>query len=385
MAGKGYTVGIASETKAFKQGIDSGIIAPLEDAEKALTDLGKSKGPDQLERGLEDAQKESKQLAKETKKTADTIEQEYRQSYKKMKDSADDAYDKAGAGAQDFKRESVSTARESAASFSGEFDDVGDLVQETLANAFFGFGPVGAAAGLAAAAGLGIVFNELNKQKDAADELKSKMAGMYQAAVEEGRAYLDEAQILKEMQDIMWNPDRVGEYDKALGDSKALSLDISTVLAAQAGDTSAIRDVQERINALRADELGTLKELTAADLAVGNAGSLRLDYLTEAGSRYGDIGQAIEENNSKAREAVRIEEEFSSKQTAQIKRVTDASQARWDAEAAAIEKAKGILAEIPTEIKVKIIPDDTAVRNWRAPMLPPAQLEVQAKWGKRID
>ena len=42
----GYTVGINSETKAFKQGIDSGVIAPLEDAQRELIELGKSRGPE---------------------------------------------------------------------------------------------------------------------------------------------------------------------------------------------------------------------------------------------------------------------------------------------------------------------------------------------------
>ena len=36
--GKGIEIGVASETKAFKQGVESGIITPLEDAVEALDD-----------------------------------------------------------------------------------------------------------------------------------------------------------------------------------------------------------------------------------------------------------------------------------------------------------------------------------------------------------
>jgi len=173
MAG-GYTVGIASETKAFKQGIESGVIEPLEDAQKELLELGKSRGPEQLERALKDAEKATETLKDETKDTARAIEQEFRDSYRKVKSSSDDGMGHAKEGVQDFKDEAQQSARETAASFDGSFESIADLAQEVAANAFAGFGPAGAAAGVAVALGLGVAVDQFNKIDEASkDALQS--------------------------------------------------------------------------------------------------------------------------------------------------------------------------------------------------------------------
>jgi len=173
MAG-GYTVGIASETKAFKQGIESGVIDPLEDAQKELLELGKNRGPEQLERALKDAENATDRLKDETKDTARAIEQEYRDSYRKLKSSSDDGIGHAKEGVQDFKQEAQQSARETAASFDGSFESIADFAQEVAANAFSGFGPAGTAAGLAIAAGLGVAVDQFNKIDEASkDALQS--------------------------------------------------------------------------------------------------------------------------------------------------------------------------------------------------------------------
>lgn len=97
----------------------------------------------------------------------------------------------ASAGFGEFKDEAGQTAREGAASFTGEFDDVGDVIQETLANGLAGFGPLGAAAGLAAAAGVGIVISkaqELSEETNEAAENAGALAlSMRDAGDEQGR------------------------------------------------------------------------------------------------------------------------------------------------------------------------------------------------------
>jgi len=82
---KGIEIGVASDTKAFKQGVETGIIDPLDNAIMALTDLGNSKGPEELERSLDEASDATERLKSETKSTADAIDQEFRSSYKSLK------------------------------------------------------------------------------------------------------------------------------------------------------------------------------------------------------------------------------------------------------------------------------------------------------------
>lgn len=86
--------------------------------------------------------------------------------------NVDDGFDRAKAGAEDFRDEANDTAREAAASFDGSAASIGDAFQEVAANAFVGFGAAGAAAGLAAAAGLGFVFSAMEKAKEEAQDVR---------------------------------------------------------------------------------------------------------------------------------------------------------------------------------------------------------------------
>ncbi|GAA1769739.1 hypothetical protein [Agromyces humatus] len=260
MARGDIEVPISSETKGFKQGVETGIIKPLEDAEKALEELGKSKGADQLERDLEAAQKATDNLADETKDAARIIEREYRDAYRKMKQSADDGFDKAKEGANDLKDEAGQAGRESAASFRGEWSDVGEFIQETVANGMSGFGPLGAAAGIAAAVGIGVITSEIQKQQEEADELKRRLTEAYIAAAEEGRNYLSVQQIIEESGAIYEDAERLAV---ATADAAKFAVDRQLVVQAMAGDEDAINAVIAAGNAL-VDE-GTQKMRDKAD------------------------------------------------------------------------------------------------------------------------
>ncbi|QEA29708.1 hypothetical protein FGL91_14815 [Microbacterium sp. CBA3102] len=161
---RAHEIAIAADAKQFDQGIRDGVIKPLEKAEDALEDLAdaaddagrdSSRSVERLEDALKDAQRETKDLG----------------------DKAGDAGDKARRGMEraedgvkDFKEEAQQSARETAASFDGSFESIADLAQEVAANAFSGFGPAGAAAGIAVAAGLGVAVDQFNKIDEASKE-----------------------------------------------------------------------------------------------------------------------------------------------------------------------------------------------------------------------
>lgn len=109
-------------------------------------------------------------------------EQEAVRSVRKLAKEADDSFDdmarsadKAGkkisseisGGFKEAGKEAGQSGREGAASFAGGFDDVADFVQETLANALSGFGPAGAAAGIALAAVVGTVLSNAAAAQEA--------------------------------------------------------------------------------------------------------------------------------------------------------------------------------------------------------------------------
>ncbi|ALJ20320.1 hypothetical protein [Microbacterium sp. No. 7] len=295
----GYSIGINSETKAFKQGIDSGVIKPLEDAQRELVelgrarglddldrsadkaadalgdladqagdaqkasdrladslqdaaketgDLGKSNGPEQLEKALKDAQDETERLADDTRRTADAIEREYRQAYREAGDAGRDGFGKVKEGAQELQQEIGQNLGEAVSSFSGDMSDLAQVGQDTLgglAATMAGAGPAGmvGAAGLAAAAiGWGGVVGALDEAKQKQEELEqaaADWAGAYESSA--GRI-IDSAHIVAEVQAIATDPER---YKTAAENATAWGVDVSTAMLAMAGDVTAYGTAQE--------------------------------------------------------------------------------------------------------------------------------------------
>lgn len=176
----GISLDFAADVSSFLRGTGD-IETALDDVSDSLTGL-EDQSSDATRALTDDMEK----IAREADDSADKTKRSFKDAFDAVSKDADDAgrkvgkdledgFDKAGQGADDFKDEAASSAREGAASFSGEFEDVADFIQETLANALSGFGPVGAAAGLAAAAGLGILISQLQASAEKAEESKQRI------------------------------------------------------------------------------------------------------------------------------------------------------------------------------------------------------------------
>lgn len=298
-----YKVGIASETKAFKQGIESGIIDPLEDAQKELLDLGKNRGPEQLEKSMKDAEKATEKLGDETKATARTIEQQFKDAYRKVKQSSDDGIGKAEEGMGDLKDEAQQSAKETAASWDGSLEGIGDLAQEVAANAFAGFGPAGVAGGVAAAAGIAVIIDTFNKITEAADEARESAFTMaydvggaldaagYSARLQE---WTSSAEKLKQVRDLAvatgWDEVEVTDALASGGDK------LDKLTAAFGAGEEAIYLTGQRVYELEAALKGTSEGyLTGAEAADINALALA-NYAQEVGTATGktdELGNAI--------------------------------------------------------------------------------------------
>ena len=310
MAG-GYQVGIASETKAFKQGIEAGIIDPLEDAQKELLELGRNRGPEQLERSLKDAEDASERLQAETKETARAIEREFKDAYRSVRRSAEDAGD-GGAkgmgrlkdGAQEVTQEMGQNLGEAVSSIRGDLSDLGQVGQDTLgglAATLAGTGPAGvagAAALAAGAVGLGLVTAELQKQQEEAEKLRARLSDMYREAAEEGRSYLDTAQFISEATDVMFNPERADEWKRIREDAVELGMTEQELIKANSGDLAALAQVQERINGLIDDE--TRKREEAGAFWGGQNKNTAEQHLEGIAERWQKVGDAALEFRDKA-------------------------------------------------------------------------------------
>lgn len=161
-------------TKDVEEALDD-VVDSLEEVDDAGKDPKAVEGLEDIERAAKDTEDGIDRLERKFRDSMDDVKRQADETGRRVGKDLDDGFDKAKKGADDFKDEAGSSGREAAASFTGEFDDIADAVQEIAANAFSGFGPAGAVAGLAAAAGIGLLTAHLQESQEAAEEAKDRI------------------------------------------------------------------------------------------------------------------------------------------------------------------------------------------------------------------
>lgn len=258
-------------------------------------------------------------VAKEGDGAADKLERSFRDiasDAKKASNAIDDvgttgrgSLDKVKGGATELQQELGSNLGEAVSSVRGDLSDLGQVGQDTLgglAATIAGSGPaglVGAAALAAGAVGLGMVTAELQQQQEEADKLRERLGSAFEAAVEDGRNYIDTAQLISEANDVMFNPDRAKEWKQLQAEAKGLSLDNSVLIAANGGNLDAQQEVLGRINALRDDALKKETDILTPQ-------SAQVDTLDDMRQRWEAISGATAEFSEKARTAQAVTDTF---------------------------------------------------------------------------
>ena len=222
------------------------------DVDKALDGVS-----DSLDDVARDGEQAGDKLERSFRDAADAAKRESRTIESDVQRNVNRGFDRASAGAENFKDEAKQNAAEVAASFDGSAESIADGVQGLAATAFSGFGPAGIAAGVTAAAGIGLVTQALTTAQEQADELKQRLADAYRSAAEEGRNDLDEAEIIAAANDIIFDKTLREEYQR---DARAIGIDSTTFIRAMVGDrealTIAIRAGAEAEAAARAETEG---------------------------------------------------------------------------------------------------------------------------------
>lgn len=206
---------------------------------------------------------------------------------KKMRAVEDDV-DDAGKGLDEFKDEAASSGREAAASFGGGFDDISDLIQETAANAFGGFGPLGAAAGIAAAAGIGVITSVFQKSNEKAEEAKQRVNDWVDAFVE-GQGRISAATVDAKLEEILGDRE---QYEEIIRLTKEAGVSAEVYARALAGDADAAREVKEQIIAQQRALISNTGATGKSASAAANQ-AVQLQRVAEKlGIATGEIGQA---------------------------------------------------------------------------------------------
>lgn len=253
---KGLEIGVGVDTKAAKQAIQSGLTDPLEDAEKALDELGDSKAPEELERELKAAQKATERLKDETEDTARAIEKEYKRAYREQKEAARDASRSSADATAEFKQEAVSNFSEVTSSFDGSMSSIQDLAQGTLGGlASSGIPGIGIAAGAAAIA-VGGIAAAVESVDEAAKESAARAAEWGQKYIDAAGDVIDASVIASGVIDIANDPDA---YKNATDLARIWGTDIPTAMRALAGDSTALAVATDTFAASNAENAEKLK------------------------------------------------------------------------------------------------------------------------------
>jgi len=298
----GLKLSILADTKDAVRGARD-VSDELDKVADSLDDLARDskKSGDKLGEGLEDGAKDGAKAVDKLERSFKDMADSAKKEGKKAGDDIGDGFKRgtkdAGDGLRDLKDETNSSFREAAASATGSIEDIGDTAQEVLANAFAGFGPIGAAAGIAAAVGLGAITTAINEEAEASEE---RIAGMYDSFLESQNDFLSQSYIQERIAEIAGSTD---EYARAVSDAESLGLDLSVVLRAQAGDSEALAAVQGTLKTKLDEATVAAQSSTGAYDAQSQSAGAQFNTLGELQGRYTGVNSEMQTAASRANAA----------------------------------------------------------------------------------
>lgn len=339
MAGRPIEIPITVNADGAEKGVER-VSDAFEGVEDSLKDVGKAgeKAGKALESEMSDA---AKTIDRDLTKALDEVEDKAKATGKGIGKSVKDGTDKAGEGFEELKGESASTAKEAAASF-GSIEDAADAMQEVVANAFVGFGPAGMAAGLIAAAGIGLAISALQDNADKINENKEKVVDMAKTIAENG-GVLRQADYIQGMKDYgysivdtkewldIFQEDAITGFEKMSQLSKDSGIDLKTAFG---GSFGSVKDAERGLELVN-DKLTALKEKKEA--VYNTTGSILEPVDGQALTSLDELREKMETNIKNQR----IAEEMERIRRAAIEGTVEATLE----DIAALEKKNGLLQD----------------------------------------
>lgn len=270
----------------------------LGDVSSSLDDLARDgrQAGDKLGDGIKDGAKTAARSVDDLDRTfkdlADSSKKEFKTAGDQVGTNIKRGTQEAEGGVKDLGEESKATAKETAASFDGSADSIVGAFQEVAANAFAGFGPAGLVAGLAAAAGIGLIVAAMGTAGDATEDVKAHTAELAQEYISTGDlgvASMD--YLISRLQDLATeSEDGKTNLGKLADIAKRSGSSFQDLAQAYAGNTDQLKDLWRE-----GDKRQTQLELeaeTASRTGALNYGSLlRQAAAQEEYTNY--VGQSI--------------------------------------------------------------------------------------------
>lgn len=199
---------------------------------------------------------------------------------KRSTDKVDASAREGGEALRGMGEEGTGTAREMAASFDGSADGIKDAMQEAAANVLATLGPLGAAAGVAAAVGIGILRSKAEQLREEVSELVGVLI--------EGGGRLDRSAVADKLREMAED----GSITELADQARRAQLPVSDYLRALAGDPEALERTRDALRKYQGDvkSLNFSDTLDATSLA---ADEMRVK-LAETGEAYGLAQEAVD-------------------------------------------------------------------------------------------
>ncbi|MBP1326735.1 hypothetical protein JOF28_001967 [Leucobacter exalbidus] len=265
------------------------------DAERAGRELGDEIGDGAKDAGtsVERVEKSFKELADASKRSTTKVGNDLKTDVKRGTDGASEAVG-------EFKDEAISNLSETVSSFRGEAEDIAQIAQDTLGGVVANLGPVGMAAGVAGAVGIGLIIAEIEKAKEAEQEFRENVAELADTLIETGGDGADAiAAIADRMRGLATETDKNAmDFDKLRGmaeDMKVPFADLAQAYASGDGDLQKyIKNLDKRIDAeiLAAQESTKYVEgATLGTTALGLELEKQRDQLKGVADQYKEAGE----------------------------------------------------------------------------------------------
>lgn len=244
----GYSISIASDTKAFQTGVQKGIIEPLEDAANILEEIGRDGGRDieQVERAAKESQEATDELKRDFSDLQKTIRETGRKAKTDFANPMNKAAADAGRGVKGFTDEAKQNFAEFASSADGSAQGLVDATQGLLGGAAVAVGgAAGLALGAVAVAG-GAAISQITADTE---RMKEKTSTAFQEMAADGieawRSIESETQRLTDA------------YDNHEGEIKNIAeltgLSFETVASAWAGNKEAAELVTRAYSEMKSE------------------------------------------------------------------------------------------------------------------------------------
>lgn len=371
---KGISIGIASDTKEFAVGINTGVISPLEDAVDVLSDVAKSgdRAGDQIGSSLDDATRSADKLEqsakdvgrgteagmKEAQVATSKFEDELRDAVTGLKNVSTASKNSTKEVADDFEvsareqkklrkeaineigNEAKANAAETFSSFDGSAQSFVDGIQGTLGGLVSSLGPVGLAIGGAAAVGVGLISGAIQKGTEQTQAFKDRVGELTGQLIEAGsRGKRSVADLTSEVKSLATETD---DSKTSLKDIKDISKNLDepfkkvTTAYLNGGDAldnlikknQGLQDIENaRLNGLAAQGgfAGTSKYLNdleqqngvlkAQKKAIEEAQQAQLDYLNSGATEFQVKAGLIDQLNTAYDESAGAVDNFINKET----------------------------------------------------------------------